>query len=734
MSARDALRRLAKHGYWIDPRSPVPRAWLEEYAAEIRKVASRRPALAAMSSSSESFLRDDRGPRLDPADMSLDDAARMLARPVEGGRVVIRRQEGVTIFWYARDVERVLQELNAQPDESVMVALQLHEYEADPAEQAAAMDESSASRFVGVILNGQNPIAVGEPGLARSMSVPRSGVSRSAGTTSSDEFLLGITPAPTDPHIEVHAYPMLDAPRVVAVGKPFDLVIGLADSPVPGVQATGQLVLKAPAGTTTIPVNVHVVADNFEVSGAWHVTLPVLVAKPTKARVVVRLTPLPQDEPVRLTSLIVHFLMDGVARGSAARHIIVERQPGAAPKADDRGTHWQDAESSPPTLTLASAANGPDIEVDIAKPDGNAAKGTYRCVIRNAHGVPVTDASLGIDLGDDAKTFAKRLIDEMRQFGTNEIVDNLLESVGAIVAAKLPPEFSTTLRGVAARVKGRPITLQLNSAEPYVPWELALVDPPLDPKRPKYLAAQVVMGRWILGDSAVASPPKQDLDVKAMAIMAGMYNATTGLRPLPKALEEAEALAKSYEAMPAVPLGSTLSDLKSLLDASLVHMFKPVGGVEVVHFAGHGEVDPTRPGDAALFLSTGQPLTPLFFRRSKLGENHQPFIFLNACMVGTGGEMLGDFGGFPGACLAGGFSALVAPLWAVNDDVAMSFALNFYKEALVQGGARSVAEVLRDLRSNYNSDKPVPSYLAYVYYGNPYLTLAHAGGPAGPTN
>ena len=44
--------------------------------------------------------------------------------------------------------------------------------------------------------------------------------------------------------------------------------------------------------------------------------------------------------------------------------------------------------------------------------------------------------------------------------------------------------------------------------------------------------------------------------------------------------------------------------------------------------------------------------------------------------------MLGDYGGFPGNCLAGGFCGLIAPLWAVNDDVAKAFAIEFYDEAL----------------------------------------------------
>jgi hypothetical protein len=492
------------------------------------------------------------------------------------------------------------------------------------------------------------------------------------------------------------------------------------------------MVFPVPAGAATIPVEVQLVAEGFDAPEGWRRTLAVEVDRPTAARVAIRLVPQPQDGPVRLTSLLVHYSLNGVSSGSAARYLIVERTPGDAPPPHERGTFGHAREPPPPDLTFTDAAASPDLEVDIAKPDGNPAKGSYRCVLRNAHGVAVPEEPLPIELGDDAQTFAKKLIDEVRQWSGEDIVDNLLENVGAVVADKLPKAFWSVFHQVAGKVKDRPVTLQLNSAEPYVPWELALVDPPLDPARPRYLSAQVAMGRWILGDSAVAAPPREEVKVKAMGVMAGMYSVTTGLRPLPEALAEAKALTTSYASVPAIPLDSTPAALKSLLDASLTWNFEPVGGVEAIHFAGHGEVDPTRPQDAALYLSNGKPLTPLFFRHSKRGETCSPFIFLNACMVGVAGEMLGDYGGFPGNCLAGGFTGLVAPLWAVNDEVARDFAIEFYKRALDSGG--SVAEVLRDLRSNYRSSDPVPSYLAYVYYGNPHLTLtrAAAAAPASP--
>jgi hypothetical protein len=337
---------------------------------------------------------------------------------------------------------------------------------------------------------------------------------------------------------------------------------------------------------------------------------------------------------------------------------------------------------------------------------------------------------LKIELGSDSKTFAKLLIDQVRQWSGDDLVDNLLNGIAEEVAVKLPQEFWSVLRSVAALVTDRPVTFQLNSCEPYVPWELALVDPPIDAARPQFLAAQVAMGRWILGDRGISSPPLLTRSVEAMAVMAGMYTIQSALTPLPEAIEEAKALAQSYSTMPAIPLDCTPANFKLLLDAKLTYNLNPIGGVQCVHFAGHGEVDPTRPGEAAIYLSNGSPITPVFFKRSPLGRGYAPFIFFNACMVGTAGEMLGGLGGFPGNCLTGGFAGLVAPLWAVNDGVAKSFALEFYRQAFSAPKDRTVAEVLRELRANYNSTTPVPSYLAYVFYGNPYLKLVWNRPPA----
>jgi CHAT domain-containing protein len=252
----------------------------------------------------------------------------------------------------------------------------------------------------------------------------------------------------------------------------------------------------------------------------------------------------------------------------------------------------------------------------------------------------------------------------------------------------------------------------------------------LDATRPPFLGAQAIVGRW-LRDTApargAAKPPPNPpahLDVDHMAVMVGKYKGSGILADLPAAESEAEDIVRAYQgiALPATPTA-----LSQLLDAKLPLNFDTVGA-GAVHFAGHGQFNPADPDSSVLFLSDGSPVSSMLFRAAQYGGDRQPFIFLNACMIGIGGELLGDMGGFPGNCLRGGFGAVLGALWAVDDAQASGIAREFWRRALPTDGSapESVGAILRDFRQRY----AVPpggtcqsTYLAYTYYGHPRLLM-----------
>ncbi|MEA2488828.1 MAG: hypothetical protein QOH21_620, partial [Acidobacteriota bacterium] len=151
--------------------------------------------------------------------------------------------------------------------------------------------------------------------------------------------------------------------------------------------------------------------------------------------------------------------------------------------------------------------------------------------------------------------------------------------------------------------------------------------------------------------------------------------------------------------------------------------------VRVVHFACHGAVDPGHPEYSCIYLADDKPLAPDVFHTAALGRQ-TPLLFLNACQVGTGETMLGDYAGFAGGSLRGGFRGFIAPLWSVNDEVARDVAKLFYDAALPKraGTGQAIGAILREIRQKYDgeADHPHSTYLAYVYYGHPRLKLQRA--------
>ena len=92
--------------------------------------------------------------------------------------------------------------------------------------------------------------------------------------------------------------------------------------------------------------------------------------------------------------------------------------------------------------------------------------------------------------------------------------------------------------------------------------------------------------------------------------------------------------------------------------------------------------------------------------------------------MGQAGETLGQYGGMAQAFVTAGASAVVAPLWVVDDEVARDVSLRFY-QAVFTG--TTPAEFLRAERGAGESG----TQLAYVFYGHPNLRLHRTAGPGG---
>jgi hypothetical protein len=281
-----------------------------------------------------------------------------------------------------------------------------------------------------------------------------------------------------------------------------------------------------------------------------------------------------------------------------------------------------------------------------------------------------------------------------------------LLGVGRRIAGRVPAEFWSALAAVDAQVEGPPTVLFL-SEEPFVPWELAVVEAPLDDSLPPFLGAQATVARWILGKGTPALPPPRERAVASVAVVSGDYSGS-GWTALPEATKEAEALAGDYQAI--------------AIDAQLVAVLGLLRGdpkVDLFHFAIHGRYE----GDAGtdgLVMVDG---TVLNGNKVLARPLDGAFVFLNACQVGAGNEILGGAAGLAADFVHAGASGVVAPLWSVNDRIAREIAAEFYARVLGGQGV-SPAVALRECRAKFR-DAPDASatYLAYQFFGGPQMRL-----------
>lgn len=711
MTAEAVLQRLATHGFWIGVDDPAARACIASLTVRTGK--------------------------------SVDDIASMLAHDATRYGAAIRRQWGARVLWYARELWEVLDRCTRSPGgKSLLDVLQLHESDASPV--LVRESGSPVPALSSIVMDAGEPVAASLVAVAASPPIHGAGEALKDARSGPITTRSATTPATATPLTrEVPAWPRIDAPDFVPALGRFDVTVGFGSAAQAGVTG-GQVVLPAAAGVTSIDVAIELSAGpGVQAIDGWRRTMSVDLDDVASASVRFTLTGEERIDAWHplLTTLEVRYIVSGTVCGTASRPLIVlHSRETAPPQQDNAGQSWSAPVQAAAPVDLTPDPSAPDLTIEISKPDRNASSGQFVCQIFSPHALACGCGPFPMNLGQDAKTFAAALVTEIKTAGQSILISPTLESVGRLVTQCLPGEVFEALREVAALIAPNVPAVLIVSAEPYVPWELSWVDQPLDPALPSYLGCQALVGRWLRDDKAAtpspgstslprpATHPIASLPVRHMAVMAAWYKAASGFMRLPMAEAEASTLVSEHDAL---PLAATEQSMSSFLSASLEKGFERIGGVEAAHFAGHGDFDATRPDASTLFLESGMPIRSNLFRSARYGGAQQPLLFLNACMLGIGGELLGDMGGFPGNSLRGGFGGVLGALWEVDDEVARTVALEFWQRALPAAPARGepVGAILRDLRCRFASSDasiPVSTWLAYVYYGHPRLTLERA--------
>lgn len=493
--------------------------------------------------------------------------------------------------------------------------------------------------------------------------------------------------SPPDGPADFSAYPRLDAPATAEAKKSFEIEVGFSDVAYPGQSDEDKITISDAEEdekmmVVVAPINGKVVGDN-------------VARLKLKLDAAAKFTIEP-DEGCDSVTVPATYLFRGEPVGSVARTVMIAGQPAEAP---------------PPILEVfrpvVSTVKSTNLDLVLMIHREGAERITWQAIKGETYSAPIT-----VDVGD-ARQFASQLDQTQRGYEYEGYLGhNAVEVIGADIEGKIPGAIKHDYLAPLLKA-GTPRILILTN-EPYIPWELALLDPEITGKdKLEYFGALARIGRWWVEDGMGAPAPSVRVE-KMTVVAADNY---IDQRQLPEAKAEREWLSNKFSAIPAVAVLGNLEPVTEWL------LSLPVGPGHLAHFALHGYSNPVA-NDQTLILGDGKSIYPggLSGTRAKSAKIPRfEMVFLNCCQVGNAAMALGQFAGFPGRLLKVGTNAVIGPIWEVNDAAAHSLVKNFYDSTFDQ--RVPVSETLRQIRAN-RDPKKTTTPLAYIFYGHPDLTLS----------
>ena len=262
--------------------------------------------------------------------------------------------------------------------------------------------------------------------------------------------------------------------------------------------------------------------------------------------------------------------------------------------------------------------------------------------------------------------------------------------------------FETLLPGDVRRLydtaralqKGRPLDVVFTSMIDWVadkPWELAF-----DPSRREFLATSSVNVVRNAFTAVPADAPARGRGRLRILVVVSQPRGT----PLLDTKTETTDLRTAFR--PLAAAGKAEVEVLTKATAGRLQRRHARGGVDVLHFAGHGEFDEKeREGSLLLEDERGRP-RPLgsFALRQVLCGRGLRLVFLNACETGRGGRVEWNRGVAP-ALVAAGLPAVVANQYPVIDAAATAFARELYAQL---AAGRALGDASREARVAVSRD------------------------------
>lgn len=487
------------------------------------------------------------------------------------------------------------------------------------------------------------------------------------------------------------AYPRLDAPDEVRREIDFDTEVGFSDVPDPRADAQQKIDIADAENDEELLVIVS--AENGHVREPNHAWLKLKLDAAAKFTV----RPAPDADFVRISA---EYFRGINLVGSIVRTLAVAGRP--RPEPDDPAIDelfW-------PVMRNIDYKS---LDLVLLVKRESSSRITWQAVA----GKERVSARCPVDV-EDTKQFAAQLDSEQRALGYSGFASHeTIRVVGQTIAELIPQKIQDEYLAPCLKGSNAAPRILIVTNEPYIPWELALLEPTVTGKDDlQYFGAVARIGRWWTARRVDAPVPNLTVG-RISVVCAESYEVATGRRDLPEAIAERNWLEDRFKANRVDGIFPRVIDwIKSL----------PIGPGHLAHFALHGYSNPLA-NEQALILGDGQNVTPAVLSGVRL-TNKDPrygMVFLNACQVGIAGTTLGQFAGFPGTLLQAGTNAVIGPIWEVNDAAAHKLVVKFYEDTL-QDKRVPVSEALRQLRANCDKDATTTP-LAYIFYGHPDLTL-----------
>ena len=517
---------------------------------------------------------------------------------------------------------------------------------------------------------------------------------------------------------EVGRHCTVEAQERVVVGKRMPVLVSITEEEFsPGTEiVTGA---RTADGRLRLPIGamqVVLMAPAFDIEEAM---LPLIVpSEGDSMPALFQLVPRPIQKPSLETRLHVSLWRDGTRIASVFRRVTILRpdatggqKPDPEPAARNTTAPIREV-SRLPDLTLELWSDGGrlgKVNVTVASPYRQTPRHEVWTIESNlrdwlkARMTQAHAASRGVGVGARQASTPKP--------GSNEPAMATWVGLGRDIYRHLaPPAFQQMFWDIRDELGSDFRTIQIYTDLPWIPWELMIPSRSDGSGEHGFLGAELEMARWHLSErTALLKPPPQRPRMSGMLVIAPEYE---GERRLAAQSDEVAGL-RQFDGMREVP--GRIDDLTQLL-ADLPQA--------IVHFAGHGLVQADRGidsysillEDGRINLTTWMGLSPTRF------ETH-PFFLFNSCDVGQSQRIADFVQGWAPAVLELGACGYIGALWPLEDDAASAFVVDFYSRLYSEGPLRGrVAAALLETRRSF-LDQGHPIALAYVFYGDPHLTL-----------